>query len=100
MGKIRRTVAQQRNYSVVDVQGAKAICALWLQRADLDGAISFGLPEVDDRYHVWRVPLLSRARGKRIGEVVIDAHTSLILEDKSTAPETLEARLLGRGVAE
>ncbi|HET9919745.1 MAG TPA: site-specific DNA-methyltransferase [Ktedonobacteraceae bacterium] len=42
------------------------------------------------------MPLLHHATQERIGEVVIDAHTSLILEDKSTSAENLEARLLGR----
>jgi len=92
----RPTVAQRRKYSVLDVQTAKQVSAVWLQRAQLQQAVDFGLPEVDDRYHVWRVPLLNKATRARVGEVVIDARTSLILEDKSTAVETLEARLLGR----
>jgi len=96
--KVKRssTVSVQRKYSVLDVKAAKQVCDVWLQKADLQNAISYGLPEVDDRYHVWRVPLLSNANKKHIGEIVIDAHTSLILENKSTAPDVLEARLLGR----
>lgn len=90
------TVAERRNYAVLDVGSARQISQIWLQTAQLQNAVDFGLPEVDDRYHVWRVPLLNRATQDRIGEIVIDAHTSLILEDKSTAPRTLEARLLGR----
>ncbi len=62
----------------------------------MEKVIGFGLPEVDDRYHVWRVPLLNKANRNQIGEVVIDARTSLILKDKSTSPIVLEARLLGR----
>jgi DNA modification methylase len=91
-----RTVAEQRNYRVLDVRSAKKVCLVWLERAQLQKVIGFGLPEIDDRYHVWRVPLLNKANRERIGEVVIDARTSLILEDKSTDPEILEARLLGR----
>jgi DNA modification methylase len=90
------TVAQGRNYAILDVQAAKRVALLWLQKAQLDNAIEFGLPEVDDRYHIWRVPLLNKASRERIGEVVIDARTSLIQEDKSTAPPLLESRLLGR----
>jgi DNA modification methylase len=96
MAKKARTVAEQRSYNVLDVQSAKQVCLVWLQQAQLQNAVSFGLPEVDDRYHVWRVPLLNKASQERIGEVVIDARTSLILENKSTAPSVLEARLLGR----
>lgn len=90
------TVAKQRKYSILDVKSAKKVAHVWLERAQLQNAIAFGLPEVDDRYHIWRVPLLKKTNRERIGEVVIDAHTSLITEDKSTAPEILEARLLGR----
>lgn len=91
-----RSVTQERRYLVLDVQEAKRIAVLWLQRARLGRAVRLGLPEVDDRYHVWRVPLLNQTGAERIGEVVIDARTSLILEDKSTSPGVLEARLLGR----
>jgi len=92
----RPLVSEQRQYSVLDVRAARQIASVWLERAQLERAVDFGLPEIDDRYHVWRVPLVNKANGERIGEVVIDAYTSLILEDKSTAPEILEARLLGR----
>jgi len=92
----KSTVAELRKYSVLDVRAAKCVASVWLERFQLDNAVNFGLPEIDDRYHIWRVPLLSKASQERIGEVVIDAYTSLILEDKSTSPEILEARLLGR----
>ena len=92
----RATVAEQRKYAVLDVQSAKEVASGWLENAQLQNAVDFGLPEIDDRYHVWRTALLNRSTGQRIGEVVIDARTSLVLEDKSTSPSVLEARLLGR----
>jgi len=92
----RKTVAEKRKYSVVDVQSAKQVAYLWLQQMQLENAVAFGLPEIDDRYHIWRVPLLARANQQAIGEVVIDARTSLVMEQKSTDAATLEARLLGR----
>ena len=94
---LRTTVASKRKYNVLTVKAAKKVATFWLQRAKLERAVEFGLPEVDDRYHVWRVPLVGKASQDRIGEVVIDAYTSLIIEDKSTNPEVLESRLLGRG---
>lgn len=94
--KRRPTVAVRRNYTILDVKSAKQVAQLWLQRAELGKIVEFGLPEVDDRYHIWRVPLASKATSERVGEVVLDARTSLILEDKSTSPEVLEARLLRR----
>ena len=90
------TVAEQRNYLVLDVSGAKQIATFWLERIDLQNSVDFGLPEIDDRYHFWRVPLLNKASRERIGEIVIDAHTSIIVGEKSTALNVLEARLLGR----
>ncbi len=92
----RQTVAEQRNYSVLDVQTAKDVALVWLQSIRLDKVIAFGLPEIDDRYHVWRVPLLNAATRDHMGEVVIDARSSLVLENKSTSAAILEARLLGR----
>lgn len=52
-----------------------------------------GLPEIDDRHHIWRVGLRS-ARKSTIGEVVIDAYTTEVLADKTTKPDLLETRLL------
>ncbi|NOT61740.1 MAG: site-specific DNA-methyltransferase [Acidobacteria bacterium] len=96
MARKSNLVAEQRKYGVIDVKAAKQVCDVWLQRAELQNAVNYGLPEVDDRYHFWRVPLVNRANQEAVGEIVIDAYTSLILENKSTAPDLLEARLLGR----
>ena len=67
----------------------------YLNSIELDKAIDFGLPEIDDRYHIWRVPVKSK-NNESIGEVVIDALTTLINEKKTTSKELLESRLLGR----
>lgn len=94
--EIKDTVAEKRKYNVLNVEEARRVATAWLESFDLADAVSFGLPEVDDRYHVWRVPLIGRDSHERVGEVVIDAYTSLLLQDKSTAPDVLEARLLHR----
>jgi len=44
----------------------------YLKSIELSKVLNFGLPEVDDRYHFWRVPLLIQGKTV-IGEVVIDA---------------------------
>ncbi|HRJ44620.1 MAG TPA: hypothetical protein PL105_22180, partial [Caldilineaceae bacterium] len=90
---INDSVAEKRRYRVLNVEAARDVARLWLEKHDLSHAVSFGLPEVDDRYHFWRIPLLGQDSGDRVGEVVLDAYTSLLLEDKSTAIETVEARL-------
>lgn len=100
MVRSTRTVAEKRKYLVLDVGSAKQVSAIWLRQAELENAVSFGLPEIDDRYHIWRVPLLNKGNKERVGEVVIDARTSLVLEAKSTAPSVLESRLLGRNAGD
>lgn len=94
--QIKDTVAEKRKYNVLSVGDARQVTRTWLKTLELADAISFGLPEIDDRYHVWRVPLLGKHSQERVGEVVIDAYTSLLIENKSTSPDILEARLLHR----
>lgn len=96
MARKKQMIAEERNYKVLNVESAKEISLVWLQNMQLEHVIKFGLPEVDDRYHIWRVPLVGKADNSFIGEVIIDAYTSLINKDKSTSQKNLEARLLGR----
>ena len=65
-----------------------------MRKNGLSKPVAFGLPEVDDRYDVWRVPLLSKISKHKIGEVVIDAKTTLIEEGKTTQPPVLQERIL------
>lgn len=81
-------------YRVESVRDAKSVASLYLKQIALENTLAFGLPEVDDRYHCWRVPLL--ANGHSVGEVVLDAATGLVVEDKTTAREVLESRIVGR----
>lgn len=94
MSRNKPLVAESRNYLVTTVAQAKEIALVWLTEIELDKATSFGLPEVDDRYHVWRVPVCAFRGRPRIGEIVIDAYTTEILLEKTTKPKMLEARLL------
>lgn len=96
MGNRQPNVALQRRYAVLTAEQAREVARAWLTQANLHQAVTFGLPEVDDRYHVWRVPLKGRTNGEAVGEVVLDAYTSLVLEERSTRPDTLAARLRGR----
>lgn len=95
MAQRKLLISEARRYLVKTVADAKSITQQWLTEVELANAVVLGLPEVDDRYHVWRVPLRSR-EGDKIGEIVIDAYTTEILSDKSTALEMLESRLLKR----
>jgi DNA modification methylase len=88
-------MSKKKIYRITEVKEAKQVSKDYLKTMALEKAIDFGLPEVDDRYHIWRVPLLSKHK-ENIGEIVIDAITSLINEKKSTSKTILESRLLGR----
>jgi DNA modification methylase len=89
---------QLHNYLVVNVSQARKIVNMWLKDEELSSVIALGLPEIDDRYHVWRVPLVKHKTKERIGEVTIDAKNSLIIKQKTTTPEILESRLLQRKI--
>ena len=62
--------------------------------------IVFGLPEVDDRYMIWRVPLLSANHTEKIGEIVLEATSGNIQENKTTKADVLIARLTEYGNSE
>ncbi|MCB2206247.1 site-specific DNA-methyltransferase [bacterium] len=83
------------NYRVNTTKEAKTIASRLLKEYELQKVTKFGLPEIDDRYHYWRVPILAE-NGERIGEIVIDARSSLVVGKKSTTKDQLEARLLKR----
>lgn len=88
-------MSKKKLYRITEVSQAKQVSKEYLKAMDLEKAVDFGLPEVDDRYHIWRVPLLNKTK-ENIGEIVIDAVTSLINAKKSTDKTVLESRLLGR----
>lgn len=88
-------ISEEREYLVLNVKQAKNIVKNWLSEVQLVNAIKLGLPEVDDRYHYWRVPLCAKS-GTKMGEVVIDAYSTEIIASKTTKPEILTARLLNQ----
>src|SRR6185295_13365560 len=93
MSRNTHLVAETRRYLVTTVAQSRTIATDWLRAIGLDKAVRLGLPEIDDRYHIWRVPLRN-GRGPKLGELVIDAYTTEILPEKTTKAELLEARLL------
>ena len=88
------SVYARRKYAVTSVAQAKQIAHQYLAEMDLAHLdTSFGLPEVDDRYHIWRIPLLADAGERRLGEIVIDAKTSGVQRHRSTDPAVVLGRL-------
>ena len=68
-GPARTTVYEKRSYAVTTVAQAKQVARNYLAGVGVDSAlIRFGLPEVDDRYHIWRVPLVNGPANERVGQ--------------------------------
>ncbi len=88
----KKLVSESRGYLVRTVADAKDLAREFLRQVNgFDEAkMSFGLPEIDDRFHIWRVPI--RVTRKKIGEVVIDAKMGRIDEEKTTKSELLVER--------
>lgn len=89
----RTSVYDRRSYLVASAGHAQQLAAAVAATWDLDDPISFGLPEVDDRYHVWRIPLLAADELTRVGELVIDAHTGVVDVARSTTVTAVAARV-------
>ena len=94
MARSKPLVSEARNYLVTTVAQTHEITRNWLSELNLQNVVKLGLAEVDDRYHIWRVPLMNETGTMRVGEVVIDAYTSALSLEKTTRPEMIEARLL------
>lgn len=94
MPRVDRKIVREQ-YRIRTTDSAKEVGREFLQSINLENVVVFGLPEIDDRFNIWRVPLKSKL-GDKVGEVVIDAITTLIDWNKSTSKEILENRLLGR----
>ena len=86
-------VSAARGYRVRTVEDARRIAATATAGWSVAQSLNFGLPEIDDRYDVWRVPLVCAATGQCVGEVVIDARTAEVSAAKSTAPDVAADRL-------
>jgi len=87
------TVYSRRQYAVASAAHGQEIAEGVVGTWDLDDDVSYGLPEVDDRYHVWRVPVLSRDSTRRVGEIVINAKTGTVDCRRSTTVSAVRARL-------
>lgn len=68
----KQMVAEKRNYTVKTADEAKSITTDYLASSGVRmEAITFGLPEINDRYNTWKVPVLSN--GQFLGEIIINA---------------------------
>ena len=89
---------EKRSYTVTSVAQAKSLSEKFLldQNQEFE-RIKFGLPEVDDRYHVWRIPILDENK-ERLGELVIEARTGEIDPTKSSDINVMLKKILTQGI--
>lgn len=70
-------VAEERNYVVVNTEQAKEITSDYLLNQSFDMRdVTFGLPEIYDRYDIWNVPVLYKK--EVIGEIAVNAYSKKI----------------------
>ncbi len=88
----RPGVAQRRNYTVLNTEDAKRIAYNYIKDAPFYCAdIAYGLPEINDRYHTWKVPL--KYRDADIGDIIINAHTGEINTALSSDFDVMQSRM-------
>lgn len=85
-------VSEKRNYTVKTSDSAKNIAIEYLLKSDvLNSAISFGLPEINDRNNTWKVPVLSN--NQFLGDIVIDAFSGNVNEELSSEISIIQKRI-------
>ena len=78
---------------IKNVVSAKAIVNRILTSWAIESnSYKLGLPEVDDRYHVWRIPVIS-SKKSRLGEIVLNAHNGEMDIQKSTNGDLLKEKI-------
>ena len=89
----KKPISILRKYKVKSVADEKDVAKTFLnagQKSKLK-TIAFGLPELDDRFHIWRVPITLRK--KKIGEIVVNARTAEVNKNKSTKLALINRRI-------
>lgn len=84
-------ISTQRNYQVETVAEAKEISTAFLNSEGIND-LEYGLPEIDDRYDIWRVPLVTKNKAV-LGYIIIDAKTGEVDKKKTTKKEVIFSRL-------
>ena len=90
--KTELMVSEERNYSVINTEQAKEIVLIYLNnKLKKIDEISFGLPEIYDRYNIWNVPV--KFRTEVIGEIAVNAFNSEIDYKMSSDISVLDGRI-------
>ena len=77
-------ISQDRNYKILNTKQAKQIVDFYLFNVK---GITLGLPEINDRYHVWKVSVLFNENV--VGDICVDAYTGLINEKLSSSKKII-----------
>ena len=86
------SVYEKRKYKVLCTQEAKVIVVDYLEKKGLPmDHLDYGLPEVNDRYHIWTVPIIYKEQ--TIGEIAIDAYDETINDSLSSDISVLTDRI-------
>lgn len=88
----KNIVAKKSNYSVKTADKAKNITIDYLLKFDIPiNDISFGLPEINDRYDTWKVPVLSN--NQFLGDIIINAFGGNINKKLSSEISIIQKRI-------
>ncbi len=92
MSNTKTIVAERRNYSVKTTDEAKQIVVAYLENTELNAYdLSFGLPEINDRYDTWKVPVIYKKEA--VGDIVINAFSKQIDSDLSSEISIIRNRI-------
>ena len=90
MSQMKKSVAERRNYAVKNTDDAKKIVRDYISSV-FGKEITFGLPEINDRYHYWKVPLIFSNHA--IGDIIIDAFSEEIDLKRSSEISLIQKRI-------
>lgn len=91
--KNNNLISKKRGYKILTTADAKKIASSYISdQLKIDNNLfKFGLPEIDDRHDIWRVPLVYTK--KKIGEIVINAKSGSVNKSKTTKKTIITERL-------
>lgn len=93
MSEAKKMVAERRNYAIHTTEEAKQIVVGYLNETSIsEYEIEFGLPEINDRYDIWKIPLLYMK--EPVGDIVVNAYSKKIDEKLSSEISIIRNRIV------
>ncbi len=92
MAEIKISTAEKRNYKLRTANEAKKLAKSFLVENDVwREELRCGLPEINDRYHYWKVPIVLDDHD--IGELIFDAYTQAVDLRRSSDVQMIRGRI-------